>query len=89
MKGIAEMFARSGSDEGHRYTFAAVQRALLETWGFSIRRGGRWDERRDGRCDVANSRTGYIVGGYRPGIGYGHRRYASLASVVAAHELSA
>jgi hypothetical protein len=72
-----------------RYRFEEVRASLQKHWGLSLDRGGRADERYDGRWTVEYSRTGFIVGGAIPGHGHGHRRYTSLAAVVRVWELDA
>lgn len=72
-----------------RYAFDAVRAALRKHWGLSLHRGGDLtDLGRDGRWDTAYSKTGYVVGGQLPGIGYGHRRFGSLAAVVRVCDLA-
>lgn len=70
-----------------RYTFDKVKAAIREAWGFQLRRPMRPDARYDGRWDASYSRTGLIVSGNRPGRGYGHWRYRSLAHIVRVYEL--
>ena len=66
-----------------RYAFDEVRAALRAHWGLALHRGGELtDLGRDGRWDTAYSKTGYVVAGQLPGIGYGHRRFSSLAAVV-------
>ncbi len=73
-----------------RYSFEEVRAALHSHWGLSLHRGGDLtDLGRDGRWDVAYSKTGYIVGGQLPGIGHGYRRFESLADVVRSSNLAA
>jgi hypothetical protein len=73
-----------------RYVFAEVRAALRSHWGLSLHRGGkRGDGAHNGRWDTAYSKTGYVVGGQLPGLGHGYRRFATLASVVAAYNLAA
>jgi len=72
-----------------RYAFNEVRAALLKHWGLSLHRGGDMtDLGRDGRWDTAYSKTGYVVGGQLPGIGYGHRRFSSLTAVVRVCDLA-
>ena len=72
-----------------RYRFDEVRSALREHWGLSLHRGGELtDLGRDGRWDTAYSKTGYVVAGQLPGIGYGHRRFSSLAAVVKVCDLT-
>jgi hypothetical protein len=71
-----------------RYAFDEVRAALRKDWGLALHRGGDLtDLGRDGRWDVAYSKTGYVVGGNLPGLGHGYRRFSSLASVVRACDL--
>ncbi len=71
-----------------RYRFDEVRAALHEHWGLSLYRGGELtDLGRDGRWDVAYSKTGFIVGGNLPGRGHGYQRYAALVDVVRACDL--
>jgi len=73
-----------------RYAFDEVRAALSKHWGLSLHRGGEMtDLGRDGRWDVAYSKTGYVVGGQLPGIGHGYRRFGSLAAVVRVCDLAA
>ncbi len=72
-----------------RYVFAEVRAALCSHWGLSLHRGGEMsDGMHDGRWDTAYSRTGYVLGGQLPGLGYGYRRFATLADVVATCDLA-
>ena len=72
-----------------RYAFDEVRAALRKHWGLSLHRGGDLtDLGRDGRWDTVYSKTGHVVGGQLPGIGYGHRRFGSLAAVVRVCDLS-
>lgn len=66
-----------------RYFFEEVKRALVDEWGLTLYRGGDLtDLGRDGRWDTTYSKTGFIIGGDLPGIGYGYRRFRSLVDVV-------
>jgi hypothetical protein len=72
-----------------RYVFDEVRAALRKHWGLSLHRGGEMtDLGRDGRWDTCYSKTGYVIGGQMPGIGYGHRRFSSLAAVVRVCDLA-
>ena len=72
-----------------RYGFDAVRAALRQHWGLSLHKGGELsDLGRDGRWDVAYSKTGYVVGGNLPGLGHGYRRFRSLRDVVRVCDLT-
>lgn len=72
-----------------RYAFDEVRAALHKHWGLSLHRGGDMtDLGRDGRWDIAYSKTGYIIGGQLPGVGYGHRRFTTLGAVVRVCDLT-
>ena len=72
-----------------RYAFDEVRAALRSHWGLALHRGGELtDLGRDGRWDTAYSKTGYVVAGQLPGIGYGHRRFSSLTAVVRVCDLA-
>jgi hypothetical protein len=72
-----------------RYAFDEVRAALDEYWGLSIYRGGgRQDHAHDGRWAVEYSRTGYVVHGRMPGMGFSYRRFDSLAAIVKACDLA-
>lgn len=72
-----------------RYSFDEVRAALDKEWGFSIQRGDKeGDGKHDGRWDVTHSKTGYIVSGNMPGLGYRHRYFRSLSAIVRACELA-
>jgi hypothetical protein len=72
-----------------RYTFDEVQAAMTKYWGLRLGRGGKddTDGKHDGRWDVSYSRTGFVVGGQFPGIGYTYRHYRSLRQIVKIFEL--
>lgn len=72
-----------------RYTFVEVRDALHDHWGLALRRGANYDDKHDGRWDVAYSRTGFIVVGQLPGLGYGHMHYATLRKIVEHCDLAA
>lgn len=66
-----------------------VRSALYSHWGLSLHRGGELgDGEHDGRWDTSYSKTGYVVGGQLPGLGHGYRRFATLADIVTACDLS-
>jgi hypothetical protein len=72
-----------------QYRFDEVRAALHEYWGLALYRGGDLtDLGRDGRWDVAYSKTGYVVGGSFPGKGHSYRRYKSLVDVVGSCDLA-
>lgn len=72
-----------------RYAFDEVRAALKKHWGLSLHRGGELtDLGRDGRWDKAYSKTGFVVGGNLPGLGYGYIRYRSLVDVVRSCDLA-
>ena len=72
-----------------RYAFDEVRAALRKHWGMSLHRGGDMtDLGRDGRWDVAYSKTGYVIGGTLPGHKYGYRRYETLDDIVRSCDLA-
>lgn len=73
-----------------RYSFDEVRAALLKHWGLALHRGGDLgDGKHDGRWAIEYSRTGFLIRGQLPGIGYGFQRFEALADVVRACDLAA
>lgn len=72
-----------------RYRFDEVRAALHTHWGLSLHHGGDLtDLGRNGRFDVAYSKTGFVVGGYLPGKGHDYRRFTTLLDVVRTCDLA-
>jgi hypothetical protein len=73
-----------------RYTFDEVQRALKAEWGLTLQRGeaSKAADAHDGRWDVTQAKTGFVVGGSFPGHKHSYRHYRSLAQIVRACELA-